>query len=110
MAREQLQTLSEPMYYILLALAKPMHGYEIMSTVSSLTDGRLKVGPGTLYALLARFEKDGTILLADDDGRRKTYVLTDKGRELLDREYIRLKDLIAAYIKRLLLKDSGEGE
>ena len=109
MAREQLQTLSEPMYYILLALTKPMHGYEIMSTVSAMSDGRIKVGPGTLYALLARFEKDGTILLTDDDGRRKTYVLTDKGRELLDREYARLRDLIAAYIKRLLLKEQEEG-
>lgn len=104
MAREQLQNLTEPMYYILLSLTQPMHGYEIMQTVSSMTDGRLKLGPGTLYALLTRFEKEEIILLIGDDGRRKTYTLTEKGRALLDREYLRLKDLIAAYIKRLLLK------
>lgn len=104
MAREQLQTLSEPMYYVLLALSQPMHGYEIMQKVTEMTAGRLKVGAGTLYALLARFEADGIVLLVEVDGRRKTYALSDKGRELLDREYLRLKELVAAYIKRLLLK------
>jgi len=103
MAREQLQTLSEPMYYVLLALTKPMHGYEIMHTVSSMTGGRLKVGAGTLYALLARFENEGIVALVSDDGRRKVYSITEKGRGLLDQEYLRLKELIAAYIKHLLI-------
>jgi len=104
MAREKLQTLSEPMYYVLLALAEPMHGYEIMQTVGVISNGRIKVGAGTLYALLSRFEKEGVIQLISDENRRKTYTLTDKGRQLLDVEYGRLKDLIAAYIKRLLIK------
>jgi DNA-binding PadR family transcriptional regulator len=97
MAREQLQTLSEPMYYILLALTRPMHGYEIMQTVSSISHDRVKVGAGTLYALLTRFEKEEIVIRASDDGRRKTYALTMKGRELLDREYERLKESISAY-------------
>ena len=97
MAREQLQTLSEPMYYILLALTKPMHGYEIMQTVSAISHGRVKVGAGTNYALLTRFEKENIVIRVNDDGRRKTYALTDKGRELLDREYERLKESITAY-------------
>jgi DNA-binding PadR family transcriptional regulator len=96
-AREQLQTLSEPMYFILLALAKPMHGYEIMQTVSSISSDRVKVGAGTLYALLTRFEKEEIVVRINDDGRRKTYAITEKGRGLLDREYERLKDSIAAY-------------
>lgn len=104
LAREQLQTLTEPMYYVLLALSQPMHGYEIMRTVNEMTGGRLKVGAGTLYALLARFEADGIALLVGEEGRRKTYTLSDKGRALLDREYARLKELVAAYIKRLLIK------
>jgi DNA-binding PadR family transcriptional regulator len=110
MAREQLQTLSEPMYYILLALAKPMHGYEIMQTVSTMSQGRLKVGAGTLYALLTRFEKEEIVSLVGDDGRRKTYELTEKGRKLLDKEYLRLKDSVAAYVRRLLLKEGLEQE
>ncbi len=97
MAREQLQTLSEPMYFVLLALKTPMHGYEIMQTVTAISNSRVKVGAGTLYALLTRFEKDKIVIRVSDDGRRKTYALTDKGRELLDREYARLKESLAAY-------------
>ena len=97
MAREQLQTLSEPMYFILLALTRPMHGYEIMQTVSAISGERVKVGAGTLYALLTRFEHEQIVVRVKDDGRRKTYALTEKGRGLLDREYERLKASIAAY-------------
>jgi DNA-binding PadR family transcriptional regulator len=101
MAREQLQTLSEPMYFILLALVRPMHGYEIMQEISAISNDCVKVGAGTLYALLTRFEKDEIVRRVGDDGRRKTYLLTEKGRALLDREYARLKDSIAAYDKNI---------
>ena len=97
MAREQLQTLSEPMYFILLALTKPMHGYDIMQTITAISNDRVTVGAGTLYALLKRFEKEKIVYQVSDDGRRKTYIITDKGRNLLEREYVRLNDSIAAY-------------
>ena len=97
MAREQLQTLSEPMYFILLALTKPMHGYDIMQTITAISNDRVTVGAGTLYALLKRFEKEEIVYQVSDDGRIKTYIITDKGRDLLEREYVRLKDSIAAY-------------
>ena len=97
MAREQLQTLSEPMYFILLALTQPMHGYEIMQVVSAISNERVKVGAGTLYALLTRFEKEEIVIRVSDDGRRKTFALSEKGRGLLDREYERLKESITAY-------------
>jgi len=110
MAREQLQTLTEPMYFILLTLTRPMHGYEIMQTVAEISDGRVKVGAGTLYALLTRFEKEKIVVLVRDDGRRKTYELTEKGRELLDREYTRLKQGIEAYENYLERRFNDEGE
>lgn len=97
MARDQLQTLTEPMFFILLALVRPMHGYEIMQTVSAISSDRVKVGAGTLYALLARFEKEGIVIQISDDGRRKTYSITEKGREILNREYSRLHETIKAY-------------
>ena len=97
MAREQLQTLSEPMYFILLALTKPMHGYEIMQTVSDMSHDRLKVGAGTLYALLMRFEKEEIVHCVENDGRRKIYALNEKGRGLLVREYERLRESVAVY-------------
>ena len=106
MAREQLQTLSEPMYFILIALKKPMHGYEIMQAVSAISNERVKVGAGTLYALLTRFENEGIILRVDDDGRKKTYVITEKGQDLLDREYARLKESILAYDRNM--QEEGE--
>lgn len=94
MAREQLQNLTEPMYYILLALVEERHGYEIMQTIEQFTDGRVVVGPGTLYALLARFQKEGFIKLVSEDGRKKTYILTAEGKDVLEEEISRLKQLI----------------
>lgn len=94
MAREKLQNLTEPMYYILLALTKERHGYEIMQAIEKFTDGRVEVGPGTLYALLSRFEKKGFIRLTSDDGRRKTYIITKSGKGILYEEFNRLNQLV----------------
>lgn len=94
MAREQFQNLTEPMYYILLSLTEERYGYEIMQMIRSKTNGRVVVGPGTLYTLLARFQKEGIINQVSDDGRRKTYILANSGRKLLIEEYNRLKLLV----------------
>ena len=55
MAREQFQTLTEPMYYILLSLMEECCGVDIMEKVKTISRGRVLVGPGTLYAMLAKF-------------------------------------------------------
>lgn len=95
MARKKLETLTEQMYYVLLALARESrHGYEIMQVVSQLTGGRVVLGAGTLYALLGRFEAEGYILLCDTRERRKYYALTDPGRAALQEEYRRLRQLV----------------
>ncbi|MDR7855096.1 PadR family transcriptional regulator [Tissierella sp.] len=94
MAREQLQNLTESMYYILLALTTERHGYEIMQEIEEFTNGRVTVGPGTLYALLGRFEKEGFINLVSEENRKKTYIITQEGRSLLEEEINRLKQLI----------------
>ena len=95
MAREQLQTLTEPMYYILLALTHECCGVDIMEKVRALSHGRVAVGPGTLYAMLAKFEEKDIIRLTAAEGRRKSYVITDAGREELRKEYIRLQTLVS---------------
>ena len=61
MAREQFQTLTEPMYYILLALLEECCGVDIMDKVQELSHGRVRVGPGTLYAMLSKFEENSVI-------------------------------------------------
>ena len=94
MAREQLQTLTEPMYYILLALTQECCGVDIMEKVKTLSGGRVTVGPGTLYAMLAKFEEKGIIRLTAADGRRKSYVITDAGREELRKEFQRLQTMV----------------
>ena len=104
MAREQLQTLTEPMYYILLALTRECCGVDIMEKVKQLSHGRVTVGPGTLYAMLAKFEEKDIIRLTASEGRRKSYVITEQGREELKKEYLRLKTMVSdgeSYIENL---------
>lgn len=94
MAREPFQTLTEPMYYILLALTEECCGVDIMNKVEELSDGRIRVGPGTLYATLSRFEEKEIIRLTAEDGRRKSYIITDIGIQMLTKEYERLKTMV----------------
>ena len=94
MAREQFQTLTEPMYYILLALLEECCGVDIMEKVKMLSHGRVVVGPGTLYAMLAKFEENDIIRLTTSEGRRKSYVITENGRQMLKKEYERLKTMV----------------
>lgn len=86
--------MTEAMYYVLLALMNPNHGYQLMSAITEVSNGRVHMGPGTLYGVLSRMQKDGLISLAEDDGRRKTYNITTDGEEALRLEYRRLMALV----------------
>jgi len=86
--------MTEAMYYILLALMNPNHGYQLMGAIEQVSNGRIKMGPGTLYGVLTRLQKDELIVILNDDGRRKTYAVTEDGRSALKVEYKRLKDMI----------------
>ena len=88
------QPMSEAMYYILLALLHPVHGYGIMQRVRELSGGRLVLGPGTLYGILTRMQGEGLIVLEGINGRRKVYTLTETGQEALLAEYRRLKQMV----------------
>jgi DNA-binding PadR family transcriptional regulator len=90
MAREQFQNLTEPMYYILMSLMKERCGVDIMQAVDEISKGRVKVGPGTLYALLGKFEKENMIRETEVQGRKRSYIITDKGKKILLDEYKRL--------------------
>ena len=99
--------MTEAMYYVLLALMHPNHGYQLMHAITEVSNGRLKMGPGTLYGVLSRMQKDGLISLAEDDGRRKTYQITSEGEHALRIEYSRLKSLIQ---DRSILEIGDENE
>lgn len=94
MAREQFQNLTESMYYILISLIKESCGVDIMESVNSISKGRVKVGPGTLYALLNKFEKEKIIMETEVIGRKRSYIITNKGLELLREEYKRIEILL----------------
>lgn len=91
MPREKFQTLTEQMFYILLCLTQECYGMDILDRVPEMTDGRVGVGSGTLYHLLEQFLDAGMIRETKVEGRRRSYILTGKGREMLDREYARLR-------------------
>ena len=102
MAREQFQTLTEPMYYIMLSLTEECCGVDIMAKVKEISHDRVVVGPGTLYAMLAKFEENDVIRMTTAEGRRKSYIITEIGREMLQKEYDRLKIMVgdgAGFIK-----------
>lgn len=88
------QPMTEAMYYILLALRAPIHGYGMMQRIREISGGRVQMGPGTLYGVLTRMRGEGWILLDSKDERRKTYVITEKGLCALKAEYVRLKKMV----------------
>ena len=90
------QALTEAVYYILLSLVKPLHGYGIMQNVEQLSNGRVKLAAGTLYgAINTLLEKGWIIALSEEKGsRKKEYLITDVGKEILRSAITRLKELI----------------
>ena len=88
--------LTEAVYYILLSLASPRHGYGIMQETERMSQGRVKLAAGTLYGALNGLLDRGWIRAVPgaEDSRRKEYALTDKGKEALENELDRLKELV----------------
>lgn len=97
MAREKFQTLTEPMFYILLSLRKECCGADIMAWAAERTQGRVSIGPGTLYNLLDSFLQAGMIRETAVEGRKRSYLITPKGQEILKAEYRRLLALTEDY-------------
>lgn len=88
--RAKFQTLTEQMYYILLCLSRENCGMDVMDQIPAMTGGRVRVGPGTLYNLLEQFVEAEMIRETRCEGRRRSYILTEKGRARLDEEYRRI--------------------
>lgn len=103
MPREKFVTLTEAMFYILICLQKECCGTDIMQQVHDMTDGRVRIGPGTLYNLLDQFLKNKMIQETRVLGRRKNYQITEYGKELLDLEYKRIKQLAKDYERSMIL-------
>lgn len=90
MPREKFRTLTEQMFYVLLCLRTEYCGMDVMEQVKAMTNGRVTIGPGTLYNLLEQFQGAEMIRETKVEGRRKSYLLTEKGAAALETEYQRL--------------------
>ena len=97
MARAKFQTLTEQMFYTLLCLKEECCGMDILDRVPAMTNQRVNVGSGTLYTLLEQFLDEEMIRETRVEGRRRSYILTDKGREMLEKESARLAAQLADY-------------
>lgn len=96
MGNRERGVLTEPMYYVLMSFLKQDRcGIEITEFVERRTRGRVRLGPGTLYTLLGKFQEEGLIEETEVEGRKRTYRLTDKGRQAYREELERLRACVA---------------
>ena len=103
MPKPKLDPLPSAAFHILLALAgDDLHGYAIMREVAALTNGRMRLGPGTLYGSIKTLLEAGLIAELEREDRRRYYRLTPAGRKLAKAEAVRLADTLqAARVKKI---------
>ena len=95
MPRKSMDTLTESMFYVLMALMTgPMCGIDIADFIEKRTKSRLQMGPATLYTILGKFEKEKYIRELSVEGRKRTYEITGKGFEAYREELKRLKQCV----------------
>ena len=85
--------MTETGFYILLCLQSPNHGYGVVQMVEKMTDGEIRLSPGTMYGSLSKMEKDRLIQFVREEEKRKLYVITELGMEVLQLEKKRIKRL-----------------
>lgn len=85
--------MTETAFYILLSLGQPKHGYGIIQHVEKITNGRIKLGSGTVYGTLTKMQNSGVISVCSDEERKTIYEITELGKELMRVEVKRLKEL-----------------
>ena len=86
--------MTETSFYILLCLREESHGYNIIQKVEKLTDGEIRISPGTMYGSLSKMEKDGLIhFLSGKKKKRKIYCITELGKNVLALEMKRIERL-----------------
>lgn len=85
--------MTETAFYILFCLKNPNHGYGIIQKVDKLTEGAIRLTPGTMYGSLSKMEKDGLIRFLREEEKRRIYEITQLGQEILQMECKRIQRL-----------------
>jgi DNA-binding PadR family transcriptional regulator len=88
---EKYLPLTEAAFYTMLALVEPMHGYGVMQKTQGTSQGKVEIGPGTMYGVFSSLENQGLIVKVKEEERRKVYTLTSLGRSVLREQIERLK-------------------
>lgn len=91
--RKRFIPMSETMFYILLSLQQERHGYGIMLYVREITKDRITLGAGTIYQSLGKLDSDGLIVPVEEIDRKKIYVITEIGKQILKEEVNRIKEI-----------------
>lgn len=92
MPKKSMDSLTESMFYVLMAFhSGPMCGIDIAEEIECCTNGRLRIGPATLYTILGKFEKENYIEEISVEGRKRTYQITEIGRAAYREELARLR-------------------
>lgn len=96
MPKKAMEILTESMFYVLMALSKaPMCGIDIAAWITRKTQGRVSLGPATLYTILGKFQKEDYIEETEVEGRKRTYRITARGRDAYLDELQRLRRCLA---------------
>lgn len=105
---DQRQTLTESMFYVLMCFyQKPTFGIEIVETIKQWSNGKVVMGPGTLYTILGKFEKYKYIKEIHVEGRKRTYEITNLGREVFKSELEKLQNIVE--VGREIVNQEREG-
>ena len=91
--RKVYMPMTETAFLILLSLRTPNHGYGVVQQVERLTEGGVRLAPGTMYGSLSKMEKDGVIRFLREEDLRKFFVITELGEEVLETELRRIEGL-----------------
>lgn len=99
--------LTETVFYILLALLEPSHGYSVMQEVEKLSDGEVRIAAGTLYGAFENLLKAGFIELVAEENRRKIYCITDLGRQILVEDTRRMEHMVSLIQKEDIYEEEN---
>jgi DNA-binding PadR family transcriptional regulator len=92
--------LTEATFYILLALVSPKHGYAVMQEAENISQGTLRLAPGTIYGALTSLEESKLIALDGTEGRRKIYRITNQGKEVLREQIHRYQIMLESAVTK----------
>jgi len=96
MPRKAMEVLTESMFYVLMAFCQgPMCGIDVADFIEKVTHCRIKIGPATLYTIIAKFEKEKYIKETETEGRKRTYCITRLGLDRYCEELSRLRSCVA---------------